>query len=124
MEYSLSKDGIKKLLIYQNSLLVVDKDDDLIFEIDEPELKFTINFTFSSEGDPFSTTFWEIPDSNFLKYQLNRWDSITYVEISKPVLLKTKDSSAKFWLKFRNFSPPDNNLRKFDISIWKEVENG
>lgn len=118
------KDGIKKVLIYQQSVLLMNKDEVLIFEIDTPELKFNLTFSFSPEGDPFSTTFWEMPEANFLKYQLNRWDSNTWVEISKPILLRVKDSTENFWLKFRNNSQSEKNIRKFEVTIWKEVQNG
>ena len=123
MVYSFSKDGIKRLLIYQQTVLLVDKEDILTFEIDNEYLKFTLNFSYSADGDPFSTTYWENQEANLLHFRLNNWDHNTWVEISKPVLLKVKDSNTKFWMRFRNNSQPTKNLRKFEVSVWKEVSN-
>jgi hypothetical protein len=124
MVFAKSKDGTQRLLVYQNSLLAVDKDDSLTFSIENEHLNYKIRFSFSSEGEKYSTTYWESEETGYLHLQLNSWDSTTYVEISKPILLKVKGSDVKFWLKFRNQSIENKPHRKFEISIWKEVKNG
>lgn len=68
-----SKDGTQRLLIYQNSLLAVDKDDILTFIIDNEHINYKIRFSFSTEGEKYSTTYWESEETGFLHYQLNSW---------------------------------------------------
>jgi hypothetical protein len=123
MVKSHSKDNKESLLIYQNSILTLDKDDSFTFIIENEYLNYKIRFNFSDEGKKFSTTFWEDPEKGYLLYQLNNWDSSTYVEMSNPVEIKVLNNDSKFWMKFRNYSIENKNNRKFEINIWKEINN-
>ncbi len=118
------KDGINKMLIYQKSVLTLSKDDSLTFIVGNEHLEYKIKFTFTKEGEKYSTTFWENVEEKYLHYQLNNWDDNTYVEVGVPVEIKLPQSESKIWMKFRNYSPENKNQRKFEISIWKEVKDG
>ncbi|RUT79111.1 DUF6864 domain-containing function [Ancylomarina longa] len=122
MIVSQNKNGQNRLLVYNESVLMPDKDDNLTFIIENENLNYKIRFTFSQEGEKYSTTFWEDSNAGYLHYQLNNWDSSTYVEVTKPVELKVLNSDSKFWMKFRNQSLENKNHRKFQLSIWKEIE--
>jgi hypothetical protein len=119
-----SKDGTERILILNETFLLIDKEDTIFIEIKNDELKFNLQFSYCSDGDPLSTTYWESLEENSLHYRLNNWDYNTWVEISKPVLLKVKDSSNNYWMRFRNDSQSGKNMRKFEVSIWKEVNHG
>jgi hypothetical protein len=119
-----SKNGIDRLLVYHAVIMTVEKEDSLQVSIDNEYLKYVLEFTFSNEGEKYSTTYWEKAEANYLKYQLNKWDSTTWVENIKPVILKVNGSNEKFWLKFRNQSNENKEFRHFELSVWKEVTNG
>ena len=121
MVISHGKNNVDKLLIYQNTILTLDKEDSFTFLIDNEHLKYNIRFEFSKEGKKYTTTFWEDPEIGYLKYQLNNWDSTTYVEMSVPVEIKVPNSKEKIWMKFRNYSVENKNNRKFEINVWKEI---
>ena len=123
MVISHSKNNKDKLLIYQKSILTLDKEDSFTFIINNKHLKYKISFDFSENGNKYSTTFWEDPEIGYLKYQLNNWDSNTYVEMSIPIEIKVPNSQEKIWMKFRNYSIENKNNRKFEINIWKEILN-
>ena len=54
----------KKILIYNNSILMLDKNDDIIFELNDDILKYNIKFSFNEEGEPYSTNFWKDDEKN------------------------------------------------------------
>ncbi|MCL1678375.1 hypothetical protein M2T92_05020 [Elizabethkingia miricola] len=110
----------KKILIYNDSILMLDKNDDIIFELNDDILKYNIKFSFNEEGEPYSTNFWKDDEKKTLHYSLNNWDSSTYVEITKPILIE-EIGGTKIWMKFRNQSLQNKEHRKFNISIWKEL---
>ncbi len=119
MVYTENKiDNAKRLLVYSQTILLVDREDDLVFQIENEHLKYTIRFSFSDDGEKFSTQFWENKASRVLIYKLFKWDSPTYVEISKPVVLED-EQYGKFLLKFRIESLENRNQRKFILNIWK-----
>ncbi len=124
MIISEGKNGIIKILIYNESIICFDKEDSLRFVIDNEHLKYTLEFSFSSEGKQYTTTYWEDVVKRYLHYRLNNWDSGTYVEIGKPIKLNVPNEESIIWMKFRNHSPIKKSHRKFELSIWKEVKNG
>jgi len=119
--YSVGKDGTRKILVYNNSILTINKNDSIVFKIKNKNLEYEIEFGFSQEGEKYSTTYWENPEKKYLRFQLHKWDSDTYVEIIVPVELAVPDSESKFLMKFRNTSTKKSKHRRFEISIWKEV---
>jgi hypothetical protein len=123
MVYAKSKEGIRRILVYDKNVLLVDKDDEITFIINNEYLDYTLRFRFTDKGEKYSTNVWEDKKEKLLLYQLNNWDADTWVEISKPVLLDVPDKIGKFWLKFRNVSSENKSYRNFIISIWKEVPN-
>jgi hypothetical protein len=124
MVLATGKDGINRILVYQNSILLVDKEDELTFIIDNEHLKYTVRFKFSDQGDKYSTSVWESKENRMILYQLNNWDSSSWVEISKPVTLSVPDEPSTVWIKFRNISNESKSYRQFDLTVWKEVLNG
>lgn len=120
MVYTVNRvSGKKNILIYNNDLLLLSKDDDVIFKLDLENFKYEIKFSFSDEGESYSTTFWRNTESKTLHYMLHKWDSSTYVEISKPILIEESEAG-KFWMKFRNQSLENKEHRRFNLSIWQE----
>lgn len=124
MVISQGKDGVSKMLVYRESVLTLEKDDSLTFTINNEHLQYTIKFTFSTEGEKYSTTYWEAKDGNYLHIELHNWDGNTYVEVTKPIEINVPLGDSKVWMKFRNYSNVNKNHRKFDLSVWKEVKGG
>jgi hypothetical protein len=122
MVFSQSKDGINRILVYQNSVLMIDKQDSLTFAVDNEHLKYNFKFTFSTEGEKFTTVIWENKEEGYLHYQLNNWDYSTWVEISRPIIINLPYLDGMVWMKFRTQANEQNSYRQFDISIWKEVK--
>ncbi len=122
MIYTQGNDGIKKQLIYNESVLLINKDDYIYFEIRTTDFAYDVKFTFSQEGEKLTTTYWADLENKYLHYQLNNWDSNTYAEVSSPVELKVIGDDSRYYMKFRNTSAENINHRRFEICIWKEVK--
>ena len=123
--YSLSKDNIRHTLIYSETVLSIDKSDNLYFTIVKPGFSFNIIFDFDDNGKGLSSTYWEVPEKNTLFYLLHNWDSPPWTEISIPVKLNGHNLQGGFFLKFRNIAKENSQFRQFNLTIWKkEVLNG
>jgi hypothetical protein len=109
------KDDKEYELIYDKTVLCPGKVDSINFNLKDGDIPLSFQFEFSDNGDKYTTKYWEdeIPGIN-LKYQLNRWDADSYVEISNPVEYKN------YKIMFRNQSAENRNHRLFYFSLLKE----
>lgn len=119
MVKSIGIDGIRKRVIYNQSILSVNRLDTLIFEVYDPILNYRSKFTFSfiDAGRALQAEGGVQADGNVV-YTLFGWDG-TDVEVSTPVLLTTTNNR-QIWLRFRTSSDVNTNRRRFEITIWTE----
>ena len=126
---AISRNGLVRALIYNKTVLMADRDDDLLFDLDidneQIHFKFKIQFTFSESGDKYTTFVRQLPNNEGVHWTLNKWNSAVYVEVSTPMKIKVKNKRGEdkeLLVKFRNQSSDnrDKNQRKFNISIWLE----
>ncbi len=116
-------------LIYNETVLMADRDDDLVFDLDIHneliDFKYKFHFSFSESGDKYSTFVRQLENNEGVQWTLNQWNSSVYVEVSTPMKLKVKNKKnedKELLVKFRNQSSDnrDKNQRKFNITIWLE----
>jgi hypothetical protein len=118
--FATSINNVKRKVVYHASLLLIHKSDELVFQIDEKELKYTLIFAFQEDGEDYSTTFTEVKEKNSLRYVLHKWNVRgTWIEIASPVKINVKDSNDQFWMKFRSTSSEEKEYRRFELTVWK-----
>lgn len=83
--------------------------------------KFRMVFDNIQGTVPFETR-WEINvDDVHIKATFHNWITTSWLEMSKPHLVKTKDGS-KIYFKVRSqASTTLENIRTIDLSIWKVI---
>lgn len=121
MVYSKSKNGIKRKLLYNEFLLLVDKEDHLSFEIKNDGLEFTINFTFSSNGPENTTSGSVSDDGKVIDMTLYKWESTLGVESTNPIEFTRRNSTKRVWIKFKTSAESLKSFRSFHLTVWGEV---
>lgn len=119
MVYTEGQNGNNQL-VYSETILCLNKEDNIIFEVKNDYLDYKFKFIFRNDGEKYSTTYFPDETNRELTYQLHNWDSNSYVEISKAIILRD-DSFGNFLIKFRNQSLESKNHRKFTLTIWKPL---
>jgi Domain of unknown function (DUF6864) len=120
-----SKDGkIKRELIYNQSVLMVDKYDSLSFQVIDVKLlmNVTFNFEFSDTGKKYSAEGKISEDGSKVNLTLNNWYSTSRVENTVPMELNLK-SGTKLWVKYCTTADEKNSLRLFHLTVWGETKN-
>ncbi|MCC9042573.1 hypothetical protein LNQ81_07705 [Myroides sp. M-43] len=110
--------GESRHMVYSESILMLNDKDDLIFHVDKEGFVFSFQFSFVDEGDEFGTMFELNQENNFIHYTLQKWYSNTYVEISIPMKIETKEGK-NFYIKFRSEAQKESGFRKFMLTIWE-----
>lgn len=119
MLVATSKDGVKRRLLYNEEVILVDGSDSLSFKIKDPIFAGTFNFIFSDEGEELKLTGSSSDDGNILNITLHKWDNSLGAEITDPV--ETVASNQKrIWIKFRTFANKKSSLRSFHLTVWVE----
>ena len=115
MVTAISKEGIQRMLIYNESVLTVDRSDVLSFHVVDKNIpvEFTINFSFKDDGEQFTSSLNVSPDGKIIDLILFNWNSTNFVETTEPMILPT--NGINLWVKFRNGSYPGRTYRTFQL---------
>lgn len=123
MVEALSKDGsIKRVLLYNEVVLLVDKYDSLSFPIknDEYGIDTVIKFNFSDTGTKFTSDGNISNDQKVLSLSLNKWYGAIKVENTDPIELDLK-SGKKVWIKYGTTAEEAHTFRKFHLTVWGDI---
>lgn len=62
---------------------------------------------------------------NEIVYTLNKWESDTWIENSKPINFSSRNSKGEvtneFYLKLKTIAPINENFRQIFITVWKRI---
>jgi len=121
MIISISKDGIKRRVIFNDTILLVDMEDKLLFSFKDEKLTFelTFNFIFSDEGEELTTSGNVSDNGKTVTMTLYKWNNSLGTEVTKPIELSTT-TGKRIWIKFKTFAEKKNSLRSFHLTIWGE----
>jgi hypothetical protein len=117
---AISKDGIERRILFNETILMVDREDKLICNIKDKDLNFEFNFnvTFSDDGKELSTTGSSSDDGKEINITLHKWQGSVGTELTKPIEYKVNDK--RIWIKFKTTADIKNNFRGFHLTIWGE----
>ncbi len=118
---AISKDGIKRRVIFNDTILLVDLEDKLSFSFKDEKLSFelTFNFIFSDEGEELMTSGTVSDDGKIVTMTLHKWNNSLGTEVTKPIELSTS-AGKRIWIKFKTFADKKNSFRSFHLTIWGE----
>lgn len=116
---SKSKSWISRRIIFNESFLMVDKDDALLIFIEE--FKLNINLAFSNEGVELSTTWNFNEERNSLDLTLHQWNNSLWIETTEPIELMLENNKKKIWIKFKTLADENKPFRTFHLTIWLEI---
>ncbi len=121
MIISKSIDGYKRRVIYNQSVLMVDKEDEISFFVKDEKLNYetTFNFDFSNEGEELKTTGTISDDGKTINLTLHKWLNSLGTEVTTPIELST-NIGKRIWVKFRTTAEKKNTFRMFHLTIWGE----
>jgi hypothetical protein len=116
-----TEEGLKRRIILNETVLMLNKNDTLSFEVKDEKVRFkkTINFSFSNDGDELSTTGNVADGGKVINIVLHKWDNSVGAEITEPIELKTENNK-KVWLKFKTGAQSEYKFRFFNLTIWVE----
>lgn len=118
---AISKEGLKRRAIYNDSVLLVSKDDSVSFSFKDTAMNIdrTFNFKFSDEGEEFKTTGNVSTDGKVINLTLFKWNNSLGTEVTTPIEL-TLENQKKIWVKFRTTADLPNSFRSFHLTVWVE----
>ena len=121
MIIATSKDGYNRRVIYNESVILVDREDKLSFHFTDEKLKFevTLNYIFSDEGEEYKTTGNVSEDGKTITMTLHKWDNTLGAEVTKPIELSAANGK-RIWIKFKTTADKKNLFRSFHLTIWGE----
>ncbi len=119
MIVATSKDGIKRRVIFNQEILLVEGSDRLSFTIKDQTFESTMNFTFSDDGEEGKITGTLSDDGKTLDAVLHKWDNGLGVEVTKPIETIALNGK-KIWIKFRTIANTSSLLRAFHLTVWVE----
>ncbi len=116
-----SKDGVIRRILFNENILLIDREDSLTFNIIDKELNLNFNFTinFSDDGKELSTSGNVSEDKTEIIMTLHKWQNTQGSEITKPIEFKIQEK--RIWIKFKTAAHLKNNFRNFHLTIWGEV---
>ena len=112
-------------LVFNESFLCPHRDVGIVDIQFGPELfNWTFRIVFKNDpSNPSLTTNWEYSVDNVsIKVTLNNWLNTSWLELTKPKLIYTKDSKKTFYFKLRSEANSEKDFfRQIHISIWKVI---
>ena len=118
---AISKDGIVRRVLLNDSVLLVDGEDKLSFYLKDESLQLeqTLNFTFSEGGEELKTSGTVQEDGKIINLTLHKWDSNLGTEVTKPIELSAKNGK-RVWVKFKTSANKKASFRSFHLTVWGE----
>lgn len=114
---STSKAGIRKKLVYNESIILAEKNDTIEFPImNGTQELFVVIFRFDDEGTEFTSTMNPTFDPNHYDVTLHRWYSSSFVETTSPWDILV--NNVPYWILWRTSSTDKTNQRTFHLSVW------
>ncbi|NQU67692.1 MAG: hypothetical protein HQ510_07110 [Candidatus Marinimicrobia bacterium] len=119
-----SKEGIQRRLIFNESILLTDKYDELTFLLHDKIINYgqLISFKFSDKGGKYTSDVKYVESEKHLIYTLYNWYSESFVELTEPIILITEVTKHKIWLVWRIQGSKDNSVKTFHLSAWVEED--
>ncbi|MEZ0130626.1 DUF6864 domain-containing function [Flavobacterium sp. LBUM151] len=119
---AISEKGIKRKLIMNESIILVEKSDKVFFDVENNnDDRFQLIFGFSEIGKEYSSTSNPTSDPNIYDITLNRWNGPAFIETTKPWELIRNNSS--YWIHWRTYANEKLAQRVFEITIWTSQKN-
>lgn len=122
---AVNKDGsIKRELVFNETILMVDKYDALTFEVKNERFGMSIkfHFTFSDTGEKYGSDGNLSDDGNEVFLTLHNWYSAYRVENIDPIELDLI-SGHRIWLKYGTSAEEKPDFRMFHLTIWGEFKS-
>ena len=121
MIIATSKNGVKRRIVYNDSILLVDSEDKLsfYFEDESLETELTLNFTFSDSGEALTTSGTIDGNGKVFNMTLYKWDSEVGAEVTKPIEFTTNNGK-RIWIKFKTAALKKASMRMFHLTVWGE----
>lgn len=123
MVVATSKEGKERRLIYNQNILLKERNDTLKFRVKDDELKFdiTFKFIFTDEGDGFKTTSSIENMGREISIILHNWNDPIGVETTNPFEYTLNVTNKTIWVRFKTSSVVNQGFRNFHLSIWGEI---
>ncbi|MDW3209878.1 MAG: hypothetical protein R8N23_08430 [Reichenbachiella sp.] len=119
-----SKNGKhKRKLIFNENILLVDKYDEIQFEVKEKSLKLTLKFKFVDEGKKYAADIEQFDEGRILEFTLHGWYHDFNIENTNPVIWESTNKDQVLWIKYSTKSQKEHTFREFHITVWKEVKD-
>lgn len=118
---AISKDGVQRRILYNEEILMVDREDTLIFHVYDKDInvEFNFNVSFSDDGKKLSTSGSTSEDGKEINITLHQWNDKLGSELTKPIEYSV--NGKRIWIKFRTTALVENNFRGFHLTIWGEL---
>lgn len=121
---TINKDNSKWRLIYNESVILLERVKKASFYVTDEKINFKMNldFVFSEEGEKYKTKIDISEDGFTATTTLYKWDpesDFGHVENIQPLKLKTK-AGFNIWVKFRTQASNKNDFRNFQVSVWTD----
>ncbi len=115
-----STTGIRRRVILNESILLVDSHDKLSFDVvdNQANLKLNFHFVFLDVGKELTANV-DVNDKD-ITFNLHRWDDNLPIENTSPYELSIVNSGEKIWCKFNTYSKKEFSQRFFSLTIWIE----
>lgn len=105
-------------LIFNEDIILLNKDDSISFKIDDKALKTNLIVLFVNEGEKFKADINVNGEKNIVTLKLYQWDD-RELENTAPVIFTTK-AGGQVFIKYKTNSSTEHNFRSFQISLWVE----
>jgi hypothetical protein len=117
--------GIQRKLIYNNNIILVEKNDFLTFDIKTSiiEMEFVLKFIFSDEGEKYKVSSKSEDGGKTLIITLHNWYSTNgrFVHTTQPWIIPTKSGKYKIYIHCRTIAEKGESYsRSFHVSLWAE----
>ena len=111
-----SKTGEFKRLILNESIILLNIDDEIIFELSDKIINTKLIIVFSNTGEKIEAATFVSGDGRVVTLTLFKWNDFEYENIF-PNIVSTKAGN-KVYIKFKSTSSTINNFRTFHICVW------
>ena len=121
MVIATDKYGIKKRVVCNENILMVNIEDSLSFIIKDSTtpFEFIINIEFSDEGKALSTSGTVLEGGKGINMTLHQWNDSVSTELTQPIEFNT-NFNKKVWIKFKTSADKKNSFRSFHLTVWIE----
>lgn len=119
---STSTEGINRRLLLNESIILVNKYDSILFDVNDEKtnVSFKLQFNFVDKGNVRTSSLDKDSSDSFMKVTLHNWYADTYIETQNPWNLKRNGHN--LWLLWRINGPHNAAQKVFQLTIWIQDE--